>query len=121
MAVMPPPGFKYMKAYLAGRPKHTPFDSFYYHHPPMDRRKRSKIFAPFEALEGYSESIDGVNADYMEHIELCETNKSEPGRRLTILSSPASNEKPALHNHVEESFDFDFQDIEWCEEDRLVD
>ena len=89
-----------------------------YHHPPMDRRKRSKIFAPFEALEGYSESIDGVNADYMEHIELCETNKSEPGRRLTILSSPASNEKPALHNHVEESFDFDFQDIEWCEEDR---
>ena len=69
MAVMPPPGFKYMKAYLAGRPKHTPFDSFYYHHPLMDRRKRSKIFAPFEALEGYSESIDGVNADYMERIE----------------------------------------------------
>ena len=103
MSVMPPPGFKYMKAYLAGRPAHTPFDGFYHHHPPMDRRKRSKIFAPFDALEGYSESCQAMNINYEERIDLSETDKNELNRRLTILSSLTSNGKLSRQNRVEVS------------------
>ena len=101
MSVMPPPGFKYMKAYLAGRPTHTPFDGFYHRHPPMDRRKRSKIFAPFDALEGYSESCQAMNINYEERIDLSETDKNELNRRLTILSSLTSNGKLSRQNQVE--------------------
>ena len=101
MSVMPPPGFKYMKAYLAGRPTHTPFDGFYHDHPPMDRRKRSKIFAPFDALEGYSESCQAMNINYEERIDLSETDKNELNRRLTILSSLTSNGKLSRQNQVE--------------------
>ena len=101
MSVMPPPGFKYMKAYLAGRPTHTPFDGFYQRHPPMDRRKRSKIFAPFDALEGYSESCQAMNINYEERIDLSETDKNELNRRLTILSSLTSNGKLSRQNQVE--------------------
>ncbi len=103
MSVMPPPGFKYMKAFLAGRPTHTPFDGFYHHHPPMDRRKRSKIFAPFDALEGYSDSCQAMNINYEERIDLSETNKNELNRRLTILSTLTSNGKLSRQNRVEVS------------------
>ena len=49
----------------------------------MDRGRRAKIFAPFDALDGYSESIDSKNVEYVERIELEETDRIELNRRPT--------------------------------------
>ena len=80
-----PIGFKYTAAFLAGRPQHTRFDNFSRKHPQMDRRKRAKIFAPFDALDGYSDSIDSKNVEYVERVELEEADRIELNRRLQIL------------------------------------
>ena len=101
MSITLPPGFKYKKAFLAGRPQHKPFDGFYHQHPPMDRIRRAKIFAPFDALDGYAESIDGVNVEYVERIEISETEKSELNRRFNILRSLTANGTQARKNHIE--------------------
>ena len=98
MSVMPPPGFKYMKAYLAGRPTHTPFDGFYHRHPPMDRRKRSKIFAPFDALYGFDERIKAKTVLYEEKRRLSEGEMDELNQKLCRLHSLTANGR-----HVEKA------------------
>ena len=51
-----PVDFPYLNALLLGRPRHT-MDDFSFRHPQMDQGKRAKVFAPFDALDGYGESI----------------------------------------------------------------
>ncbi|MBQ3644683.1 MAG: hypothetical protein II961_08815 [Candidatus Riflebacteria bacterium] len=49
-----------MKSYLNLKNKQRPVhngDYFSFRHPPMDRRKRAKLFMAFEALNGFSEEI----------------------------------------------------------------
>ena len=58
-----PPDFKYREAYLRGRPVHDG-DAFAAKHPRMPREKRAKQFAPFDALSGFSDSIEQVNNIY---------------------------------------------------------
>lgn len=53
-----PSDFKYKEAFRAGRPEHTRTDRFRIRHPAMDCGKRAKIFAPFDALRGFSVAID---------------------------------------------------------------
>lgn len=52
-----PVNFRYRDVFLKGRPQHDRYDPFRIRHPRMDRRKRAKIFAPFDALKGFSEAI----------------------------------------------------------------
>ena len=52
-----PAAFKYHDVYLHGRPRHQRYDRFWRKHPPMDHRQRAKIFAPFDALNGFDEAI----------------------------------------------------------------
>ena len=52
-----PPGFRYTEVYLRGKPVHERFDAFRLRHPEMDPQHRAKIFAPFDALKGFSEAI----------------------------------------------------------------
>ena len=52
-----PEGFRYFKAYMAGKPRHGRNDPFRIRHPKMDMSKRAKIFAPFDALRGFSAKI----------------------------------------------------------------
>ena len=82
MAATLPIGFKYTSAFLSGRPQHRRFDDFSRQHPKMDRRRRAKIFAPFDALDGYSDSIDGKNVEYVERVVLEEDDRIELNRRL---------------------------------------
>ena len=103
MAATLPIGFKYTAAFLAGRPQHQRCDDFSRKHPKMDRSRRAKIFAPFDALDGYSESIDSKNVDYVERIELEEANRIELNRRLQILRSLTYNSKLARANQVKVS------------------
>ena len=98
-----PIGFKYTAAFLAGRPQHHRFDDFSRKHPKMDRGRRAKIFAPFDALDGYSESIDSKNVQYVERIELEEADRIELNRRLQILRSLTYNGKLARANQVKVS------------------
>ncbi|MBR0374051.1 MAG: hypothetical protein IJH91_05955 [Mogibacterium sp.] len=58
-----PADFKYREAYLHGRPVHDG-DAFAAKHPRMHREKRAKQFAPFDALSGFSESIEEKNHIY---------------------------------------------------------
>ena len=93
-------GFKYTAAFLSRRPQHHRFDDFSRKHPKMDRRRRAKIFAPFDALDGYSDSIDSKNVAYVERIELEEADRIELNRRLQILRSLTCNSKQARANQV---------------------
>ena len=52
-----PADFKYAKCYLKGKPEHELFDEFSVKHPPMSVDKWAKIFAPFDALKGFGDTI----------------------------------------------------------------
>ena len=58
-----PADFQYRDLFLAGRPVHKKYDEFWYRHPAMDIVHRAKIFAPFDALAGFSEAIRSRNRD----------------------------------------------------------
>jgi len=47
--------FPYLRVLVQGRPERREDDP---KHPPMDRGHRAKIFAPFDALEGFSELVE---------------------------------------------------------------
>ena len=85
---------------MAGRPHHYD-DHFAFLHPKMDRRRRAKLFAPFDALDGYSESIDSKNTEYVERIDLEDDNHRELDRRIRILHGLTYNGKMARANHVQ--------------------
>ncbi len=52
-----PEDFRYREVYLKGRPEHEKYDDFSVRHPRMDVGHRAKIFAPFDALRGFSAAI----------------------------------------------------------------
>ena len=103
MAATLPIGFKYTAAFLSGRPQHHRFDDFSRQHPKMDRRRRAKIFAPFDALDGYSDSIDSKDVEYVEWAVLEEDDRIELNRRLQILRTLTYNSKAARANQVKVS------------------
>ena len=52
-----PDGFKDRDVFAKGRPRHRLTDPFGSRHPSMDTAKRAKIFAPFDALRGFSAAL----------------------------------------------------------------
>ena len=52
-----PADFPYEKILQKGRPQHDGADPFRIRHPKMETGKRAKIFAPFDALRGFSDAI----------------------------------------------------------------
>lgn len=58
IGVMPmPANFRYRDVFLKGKPRHDQYDAFRIRHPQMDLGKRAKLFAPFDALRGFSFAI----------------------------------------------------------------
>ena len=58
IGVMPMPAdFRYREVFMKGRPRHERLDAFRIRHPRMDVGRRAKIFAPFDALKGFSEAL----------------------------------------------------------------
>ena len=55
-----PDDFRHRDLFCAGRPVHEKYDEFWLRHPPMDLGRRAKIFAPFDALRGFSEALEQV-------------------------------------------------------------
>ena len=60
-----PEDFAYRDVFLKGRPRHQKTDPFGIRHPRMDLGKRAKIFAPFDALRGFSAAIMAETAKAM--------------------------------------------------------
>ena len=94
-----PQDFPYVCILVQGRPRHNQ-DAFSCRHPQMERRKRAKIFAPFDALDGYSDCIASKRVQYCGKIELDDAEKEELNRRLTILHNLTFNSRMARENRV---------------------
>ena len=76
--------FPYLQALFQQRPRHR-MDEFEFQHPPMERERRAKIFAPYDALDGYSASVKKKNIEYVEKVYLDESQLAELNRRLLVL------------------------------------
>ena len=94
-----PLAFPYIVAFLQGKPQHID-DDFSIKHPPMERGKRAKIFAPFDALDGYGDAVRSKNVIYTNKAELDESEKEELNRRLSILHNLTYNRRMAKKNRV---------------------
>ena len=80
-----PVNFKYRDVARKGRPVHQKWDSFWMKHPPMGAARWAKIFAPFDALDGFDEQIAEKEVLYTAKKELCEDDQRVLDRRLNIL------------------------------------
>lgn len=104
IGVMPvPEDFRYLDVFLKGKPQHDRFDPFRVRHPSMDVGHRAKIFAPFDALKGFSEAIASKDVQYESRIELMPEDADELSRRLSILHNLTFNSRMARANHVKVS------------------
>lgn len=81
-----PADFPYKKIMQMGRPRHEKFSDFGIRHPSMPCSRRAKIFAPFDALAGFSDRINKKETLYEEKKVLSEEEKTSLGRKLTYLT-----------------------------------
>lgn len=65
-----PVNFPYRDVFLKGKPQHGRYDPFRIRHPSMERGKRAKIFAPFDALRGFGEAVASKDVIYEDKITL---------------------------------------------------
>lgn len=92
-----PPGFPYLRILLQGPPRERERVPA---RPGMGRGKRAKLFAPFDALDGFGESIGQKNTVYCSRVLTDESEKAELDRRLKILYSMIPNGKAARERHI---------------------
>ena len=64
-----PADFRHKELFMAGPPVHQKFDEFWCRHPSMDLNRRAKIFAPFDALKGFSEAVGSKEIQYVKKRE----------------------------------------------------
>ena len=95
-----PSDFVYRDVYAKGKPRHDKYDRFSIMHPNMDRGKRAKIFAPFDALKGFSELIGAKQNVYCFKKQLNEDEQNKLSRRLTVLKNLTYNNRMARQNRV---------------------
>ncbi len=91
--------FPYLQALFQQRPRHR-MDEFEFQHPPMERERRAKIFAPYDALDGYSASVKKKNIEYVEKVYLDESQLAELNRRLLVLHDLTRTARLAKQNRV---------------------
>ncbi len=94
-----PLDFPYLTTIFQGPPEHD-HDDFSLRHPRMERGKRAKIFAPFDALDGYSDAVRSKDVEYTDRIELSEEDSAELSRRLEILRKLTRSGRMARANSV---------------------
>ena len=81
-----PADFPYKKILKMGRPKHERFSDFGIRHPSMSCSRRAKIFAPFDALAGFSDRINKKERLYVAKRAISEEEKELLGRKLTFIN-----------------------------------
>lgn len=101
-----PANFRYAEIFRRGRPRHgepgvlSTYDAFYIRHPPMDPLRRAKLFAPFDALSGFSGRIAAKEVLYKDRQILTEEEKEELDRRLALICSLAPDTRTARKNRM---------------------
>ncbi len=101
LGYMPMPrGFKYAAVFFSGRPEHPRTSPFRLRHPLMDVGKRAKIFAPFDALKGFSEAVSSKAILYEDRRTLNEEDLRELDRRLQILQELSPSRSRARENRI---------------------
>lgn len=85
-----PADFKYKGTYQKGRPQHEKYSDFWRKHIPMDPAHRAKIFAPFDALDGFDEGITAKEIVYCPRREMDEELLDRELRNLTAHDSPVT-------------------------------
>lgn len=106
-AMAMPPDFRYVSVLRRGRPRHgTPgvpgsYDSFYHRYPPMACGNRAKIFAPFDALAGFSQRIADKQILYMEKRILTEEEREALDKKIRVLRSLTRDSRMARKNKIE--------------------
>lgn len=93
-----PADFPYTNTLLCGRP--TMSTDFLKKHPPMPQIQRAKIFSPFDALDGFDETLDTKNVRYVSKEELSETKKKIIDERLRLLADLTATGTLARQNRV---------------------
>lgn len=96
-----PADFRYRDVYIKGKPRHDTYDPFRVRHPVMDRGRRAKIFAPFDALRGFGDAVAAKDILYEERRILSQEDAQELGRRLAILHRLTASSRLAKANRVE--------------------
>ncbi len=96
-----PADFRYRDVLIEGKPQHDRFDPFRIRHPSMDPGKRAKIFAPFDALRGFSEAVAAKDIVYEERRILSQEDAAELNRRLGILHRLTGSGRLARANRIE--------------------
>jgi len=95
-----PAGFEYREVMMKGQPVHQWPDAFRLKHPSMEYGHRAKIFAPFDALAGFSDAVAAKEVQYEFRRELSEDDQEEINRRLGILYRLIWNARPAREHCV---------------------
>lgn len=107
-----PRDFRHTKVLRRGRPRHghpgklSTYDLFYIKHPPMECSRRAKLFAPFDALAGFSQYIRSKQVLYCERRTLTEGEQEELDARAAALHRLTMNSKMARENAVKVSITY---------------
>ena len=88
----------YMDILDRERPVHSN-DSFFYRHPNMSISQRAKIFAPYDALAGFSGEVKKKEIPYEPKRVLDADETWELNRRLNILHDLTFNRHAVRINH----------------------
>ena len=96
---------RYEDLLSARRPEHRG-DAFSREHPPMTRLNRAKLFAPFDALNGFDEAVRSKNILYCEKRALSDGEKEKLDRKLSVLYSLTYNSKAAGINSLNISVEY---------------
>ena len=92
LGAMPMPAdFRHADLLRRGRPLHRRFDDFSLRHPAMDPGRRAKIFAPFDALAGFSDAIAAEERHSM----------GTPPAVITGRSFPCSTERASSNAYAQ--------------------
>lgn len=101
-----PANFRHAEIFRRGRPRHgkpgvlSTYDAFYIRHPPMSPLRRAKLFAPFDALAGFSGRITAKEVLYEDRQLLTEEEREELDRRLAVIRSLAPDTRTARENRI---------------------
>ncbi|MBR2531535.1 MAG: hypothetical protein IKE56_02570 [Lachnospiraceae bacterium] len=98
-----PADFLYRDVFLKGKPRHDCLDGFRARHPKMDVGRRAKIFAPFDALRGFSAAVIAKDELYIDRVIPSPEDAEKLSRQLEILYGLTFNSRVARDSHVQVS------------------
>ena len=79
------------------RPSHDG-DAFSRQHPKMPRSNRAKLFMPFDALDGFDETMEAETVETIHPVPLTEEMKTELGEKLQTLEARLSTLPPKRYD-----------------------